>query len=348
MATLLTLPPLRPDAPILKFAVAHAEYALQRLQKVLGDGGAQGVTVDSLKTDGPQLPGAGELHNNYKTTAEQAKLLETDMNTLDAQVADIAAKSAEVANTVTAQVSDVYTKVTAIITGINDMLDQPSIGDQLTAAGKIEKTVGDAQNAVDQAYDQLQSHADDVNASPFPGADDGAALASPNGYSTPVSPSGDYSGVTNNGGADRSTYTPPIYPWKYVKGSHKRLDRNQLTAVIHGALDYLGITDPLARKNWTDGYLVLIDRESGGDPDAVNNWDSNAKAGHPSKGLTQTIQGTFLSNFKEGNEEDMTDPQASVVASMRYVMNRYGVKEDGSNLAANVQQANPHTRPLGY
>lgn len=39
--------------------------------------------------------------------------------------------------------------------------------------------------------------------------------------------------------------------------------------------------------------MNVIQHESGGDARIVNNWDSNAKAGHPSKGILQFIDGTF-------------------------------------------------------
>ncbi|MGX5165521.1 tape measure protein [Limosilactobacillus reuteri] len=39
--------------------------------------------------------------------------------------------------------------------------------------------------------------------------------------------------------------------------------------------------------------LNVIQHESGGKAGAVNNWDSNAKAGHPSKGILQFVQSTF-------------------------------------------------------
>lgn len=39
--------------------------------------------------------------------------------------------------------------------------------------------------------------------------------------------------------------------------------------------------------------MNVIKHESGGDARIVNNWDSNAKAGHPSKGILQFIDGTF-------------------------------------------------------
>ncbi|WP_063831002.1 MULTISPECIES: hypothetical protein, partial [Streptomyces] len=42
-----------------------------------------------------------------------------------------------------------------------------------------------------------------------------------------------------------------------------------------------------------DGIKRNIIRESGGDPNAVNDWDINAQKGIPSKGLLQVIQPTF-------------------------------------------------------
>jgi SLT domain-containing protein len=39
---------------------------------------------------------------------------------------------------------------------------------------------------------------------------------------------------------------------------------------------------------------------------------------------------------------------ANIAASMRYVMNRYGVSSDGSNLVSLVQQADPSRPPRGY
>lgn len=119
-------------------------------------------------------------------------------------------------------------------------------------------------------------------------------------------------------------------------------------AAISGALDALGIEDPEARENWTRGYQVLIARESGGNPNAVNNWDSNAAAGQNSRGLTQTIPGTFRAYHVRGTSNDIHDPVANVAASMNYVMNRYDVAPDGSNLQSAVQQTDPNRPAKGY
>ncbi|MED4933991.1 phage tail tape measure protein [Heyndrickxia coagulans] len=63
--------------------------------------------------------------------------------------------------------------------------------------------------------------------------------------------------------------------------------------------------------------------ESGGNPRAINLWDSNAKAGHPSKGLMQTIDSTFNA-YKLPGLGDIWNPVANAVAAIRYMNARYG------------------------
>jgi len=73
-----------------------------------------------------------------------------------------------------------------------------------------------------------------------------------------------------------------------------------------------------------DGIKRNIIRESGGDPNAVNNWDVNAQNGTPSKGLLQTIQPTFDQYHVEGTANSMTDPVANIVAACNYAAAQYG------------------------
>ncbi|UNL37679.1 tape measure protein, partial [Limosilactobacillus reuteri] len=49
--------------------------------------------------------------------------------------------------------------------------------------------------------------------------------------------------------------------------------------------------------------LNVVQHESGGDARIVNNWDSNAKAGHPSKGVLQFIDGTFNKYAVKGHHD---------------------------------------------
>ncbi|MEC1661042.1 transglycosylase SLT domain-containing protein [Bacillus mojavensis] len=64
-------------------------------------------------------------------------------------------------------------------------------------------------------------------------------------------------------------------------------------------------------------------KESGGNPNVVNNWDSNAKAGHPSQGLMQFIPSTFNAN-KEPGHGNIKNPVDQILASINYLNSRYG------------------------
>lgn len=68
---------------------------------------------------------------------------------------------------------------------------------------------------------------------------------------------------------------------------------------------------------------TIIQHESGGNPHAINNWDSNAAAGTPSKGLMQTIDPTFDAYSLPGHR-DIWNPVDNIVAGVRYAIDRYG------------------------
>ncbi|MEU6587187.1 transglycosylase SLT domain-containing protein [Nocardia sp. NPDC046763] len=73
-----------------------------------------------------------------------------------------------------------------------------------------------------------------------------------------------------------------------------------------------------------DGILRNVMRESGGDPHAINLYDSNAAMGIPSKGLLQVIDPTFNAYHVEGTVFDIWDPVANIVAACNYAAHRYG------------------------
>ncbi|SMF87340.1 transglycosylase SLT domain-containing protein, partial [Streptomyces sp. Amel2xC10] len=70
--------------------------------------------------------------------------------------------------------------------------------------------------------------------------------------------------------------------------------------------------------------LKRIQMESGGNPMAINLWDSNAKAGHPSQGLMQTIPSTFAAYAGPFKSRGIYDPLANIYAGVNYAMHRYG------------------------
>lgn len=85
------------------------------------------------------------------------------------------------------------------------------------------------------------------------------------------------------------------------------------------ALQYTG-QDP----KWVDLLLRRMNQESGGNPNAINRWDSNARRGDPSIGLMQNIGSAFPERAKELANRGITDGFANIVASIRYTLQRYG------------------------
>lgn len=130
---------------------------------------------------------------------------------------------------------------------------------------------------------------------------------------------------------------PPSYSGAHLAGV---IPQGQHLAIIDAAL----AADHIANSQWSQweiGLNTLIGRESGWNPSAINLWDSNAKAGHPSQGLGQTIPGTFEAYRNKSLVDNILDPVANVAAVINYINSRYhGI--------GNVQQANPALPPKGY
>ncbi|MCQ4079974.1 transglycosylase SLT domain-containing protein [Streptomyces sp. RB6PN25] len=73
-----------------------------------------------------------------------------------------------------------------------------------------------------------------------------------------------------------------------------------------------------------NGIYRNVMRESSGNPAAENNWDSNAAAGIPSKGLLQVIQPTFTAYHVPGTSSNIEDPVANIAAACNYAAHKYG------------------------
>ncbi|MEU0200936.1 peptidoglycan DD-metalloendopeptidase family protein [Streptomyces sp. NPDC006240] len=120
----------------------------------------------------------------------------------------------------------------------------------------------------------------------------------------------------------------PVDPMPYLTGGGQGSGGKGVQrwrGVVNQALDLVG--QPRAHANTT---LRRMNQESGGDPNIVNRWDSNWKAGHPSVGLMQVIGPTFRAyagRFRNKGPFSYgvsTNPLANVYASMRYALSRYG------------------------
>lgn len=89
---------------------------------------------------------------------------------------------------------------------------------------------------------------------------------------------------------------------------------------IAAGLRLAGVPATRANINTLFGRVM---QESGGDPNAVNNWDVNARRGDPSIGLLQTIGATFRAYAVRGHN-NIRNPVDNVAAAVRYMLARYG------------------------
>lgn len=85
--------------------------------------------------------------------------------------------------------------------------------------------------------------------------------------------------------------------------------------------------------------LATIQRESGGNPNVQNNWDSNARAGTPSIGLMQTIQPTFDA-YKHAGHNNIRNGYDNLLAAINYIKHRYGTSDAAFNRVAAYGYAN--------
>jgi murein DD-endopeptidase MepM/ murein hydrolase activator NlpD len=88
---------------------------------------------------------------------------------------------------------------------------------------------------------------------------------------------------------------------------------------LREAMAVVGVS---GEENFNHLYEIAMN-ESGGDPFAFNDWDSNYYAGTPSMGLMQTIEPTFDA-YKIPGYDDIWNPIHNAIAAIRYMIDVYG------------------------
>ncbi len=102
---------------------------------------------------------------------------------------------------------------------------------------------------------------------------------------------------------------------------YKAGNSHSLDGWIAKALGLMGLPQALAT-----GVKKIIMHESGGNPNAINNWDSNAVRGTPSQGLMQTIPSTFNACVLPSlASSPITDPVANITAGIRSMITHHGL-----------------------
>jgi len=115
--------------------------------------------------------------------------------------------------------------------------------------------------------------------------------------------------------------------------ANKTPHQRQVEGWIREAITILAANGTAIDESSVDEIYTIIQKESGGNPNAVNNWDSNAAKGTPSKGLMQTIDSTFNAHKLPGHD-DIFNPVDNIIAGVRYTYDRYGGFENHPGLAS--------------
>ncbi|HVV09639.1 transglycosylase SLT domain-containing protein [Amycolatopsis sp.] len=199
-----------------------------------------------------------------------------------------------------------------VTTGIaNDA--QSQIGGKLDAANQeIQRVMGLVQKDVEGGYSSVPP----LGTAP-------AAAKSTGGLSSGGShhAGGGGSGGGGGGGLGSSGGPPSSPPPGNVQQWIEEAIKELQAAGVN-------VTDADIKNIWS-----IIQHESGGNPNAINLWDSNASAGHPSKGLMQCIDSTFNANKLPGHD-NIYNPVDNIIAGVRYTIGRYGSIANTPGLAA--------------
>ena len=131
----------------------------------------------------------------------------------------------------------------------------------------------------------------------------------------------------NKGKGFRNNHPDSINPLTWVKEAEKAgggasgSGASYARKIIKQAQNILG--GRYKSPAITEHMMKLAKRESNFDPKAVNNWDSNAQRGTPSKGMFQMIEPTFRANAKPGYT-NFSNPLHQAISDLRYIVRTYG------------------------
>lgn len=116
----------------------------------------------------------------------------------------------------------------------------------------------------------------------------------------------------------------------YLKGKLPDMSASSLGAAFNGqgaAMAKKAIMQALMMTNKPLSLLgpmmTIAQKESGFNPNAINDWDINAQRGDPSVGLFQVINSTFQ-RWKYPGHNNRRNPLDSALAAIRYMDGRYG------------------------
>jgi soluble lytic murein transglycosylase-like protein len=200
----------------------------------------------------------------------------------------------------------------------------------VTSTGATSDTATAAEGATGTTAAALAANATTLEPS---NADKVGDVAAAGGHISPVAYTsfGDSTGADAQIAAlDKAGKIADQIAAQHAEEARKQAQADKLAALISQggvdgwiaqALDICDLPQDLA-----PAVKKVIMAESGGNPRAINNWDSNARRGTPSEGLMQVIPSTFRAFVHPSLAgESITDPVANITAGVRYMVATYGL-----------------------
>ncbi len=273
--------------------------ALSAISAQFGDGQptantGQPYAPPNLPTDAPTVPMLwdGNIGGGYATAATARSGSATAMEQLNAELAQLLRGSTDDTARGRAVMAAIVADVDAAVTAVGP-IENTSAGRQLLASAladalqRANSTLGQGESAAAVTADKVSALADRYLS---------AANRARTGYAS----------------APRGSGGPPL---ARPSGRVGQWIGDAMQILRASGIDPQ-LMDPAA-------IAAIIDHESAGNPNAINNWDSNAAAGHPSKGLMQTIDPTFNAYALPGHT-NVWNPVDNIIAGVRYAIHRYG------------------------
>ncbi|MBS2010509.1 MAG: transglycosylase SLT domain-containing protein [Cyanobacteria bacterium SZAS TMP-1] len=140
--------------------------------------------------------------------------------------------------------------------------------------------------------------------------------------------------------AGQRLYDVAMFQQRADRVTEGTIPSGQKRELIEGALTKAGVS---ASEANIAAVNLIVQKESSWNPNIVNNWDSNAAKGTPSKGLMQTIGPTFAAYSLPGHK-NIFNPEDNLIAGIRYAVDRYGSLQN----VPGVRAVNSGRRYRGY
>ncbi|MEU1985286.1 transglycosylase SLT domain-containing protein [Nocardia sp. NPDC019395] len=333
--------PLHPCAPKgLKFLFPLAEGVIQRQIQLLGSGTPSKAPdlQELLRGEGIAKPeNQSEMLDRYNEHKDEVNRVKDDYKEKDG---GIPVKTAEIGKAVTDAYDAIETSVGELNKTIKDanasvytvtkngepVLDANGNEQQAMPKASVDRLFNGLWDTLDKTYGQVTGVSDQA-----------AAQALKINRDEPAPTNNNYSGLGGSPGVPIGGGSPSSSLMSDDAGGSGMSAGSggpPLTKPEGEVAEWINEAIKIMQENGvpvdeSDAAIIatMIEKESSGNPHALNDWDSNWEKGTPSKGIMQCIDPTFDAHSLPGHK-DIWNPVDNIIAGTRYAISRYGSLEN--------------------